>query len=131
MKQPPSFIENGKEELVCVLQKDLYGLKQEAKSWYDELNKTLIEANFAQSNADPCLYITSNNEWCFLVVYVDDIIIATRTNGVIDKIKDNISSNFQIQDLGNIKLYLGIEVINQRSTRVLLKSIQIHSKGDG
>lgn len=98
----------------------MYSLKQAAKSWYDELTRlTISKANFVQSSADPCLYIKKGNEWCFLIVYVDDMIIATKTNEIIDKVKADINSIFKIQDLGDVKFYLGIEVIRDEDEYII------------
>lgn len=112
MKQLSGFIKNGKEQQVCLLQKSIYGLKQAAKSWHDELHNILIKVNFTQGNTDPCLYIKRDREveWCFLIVYVDDMVVAAKTNEIIDKLIETIGSVFEVKDLGDIKLYLDIEI---------------------
>ena len=58
MAQPPGFEENGRETVVCKLQKSLYGLKQSPRCWYEELSKHLVGTGFKQSRADPCVFIS-------------------------------------------------------------------------
>lgn len=109
MKQPPGFEEG--DGMVCLLKKSLYGLKQAARAWNDAIHSVLIAAKFEQNQADPCLYARKyNNEWCYLLIYVDDMIVAAESMGVIDGVKDAIGTHFDLEDLGDIKFYLGIEV---------------------
>ena len=37
MKQPPGYVQLGKEELVCKLRKSIYGLKQSPHCWNEKL----------------------------------------------------------------------------------------------
>lgn len=110
MKQPPGF-QSWNKNLVCRLKKGIYGLKQAAKLWYDAIHAVLIEAGFQRSKADACFYSAMmKNEWVFVLIYVDDIAVAAKTKENIQTVKMILESHFNIQDLGEIKQYLGIEV---------------------
>jgi len=43
------------------LNKALYGLRQSANTWNEELNKKLIKINFIRLHSDPCIYKRINN----------------------------------------------------------------------
>lgn len=110
MKQPPGF-ESSNKELVCRLKKSIYGLKQAAKTWNDTIHGMLTKHSFEQSKADPCLYSKNiNSEWVYILIYVDDILVASKTLMTINKVKEMLSKEFDIKDLGVINQYLGIEV---------------------
>lgn len=77
-----------KPNVVLKLKKSLYGLKQSSKCWNDEINKFLLDINFVRSDNDFCLYILiCKNEKMFLLIYVDDIILAGTNLKLLDKIK--------------------------------------------
>ena len=79
MKQPEGYAIPGKKNIVCKLNKSIYGLKQAAKVWNDQLDEILKNYHFQKGEADPCLYIKHNKEGIiFLVVYVDDFLLAGR-----------------------------------------------------
>lgn len=71
-------------DLVCKLNRSLYGLKQSARCWFIELDKVLKQAGFVESKADRCsIYIlvgSSIQDHVYLVLYVDDIVIITGKN---------------------------------------------------
>lgn len=110
MKQPPGFIEDDSSK-VCILKKSLYGLKQAARSWNEAIHQVIINSGFQQSTVDKCLYTRQiQGNWCYILIYVDDIVVAYHSKAEIKFIERALNKNFEIQDLGAIKLFLGIEV---------------------
>ena len=116
MQQPPGF-EEGNSKMVCKLKKSIYGLKQAANVWNKTLHKVVISAEYVQSKADPCLYTKYDNEegiLAYLLVYVDDILVASKSNEEILLAINLLGSHFDINNLGKIKKYLGIEVYKDK-----------------
>ena len=111
MKQPIGFEVKGQEHMVCKLRRSLYGLKQSARAWNKKIDSTLIKFGFQPSTTDPCLYSRMiNGKYMYLLIYVDDIIIAFDNKEEIRKIGDKLSSVFEIVALGDIQQFLGLEV---------------------
>lgn len=57
MSQPDEFEQSGKEDWVYVLRKALYGLRWSSRECYLTLRKLHVAFGFAQSKADPTLYL--------------------------------------------------------------------------
>ena len=53
MKQPPGYVQLGKENLVCKLIKSIYGLKQSPRCRNQKLCDHLKSLGFKESGADP------------------------------------------------------------------------------
>ena len=49
---------------------------------------------FIQTTTDPCIYRSSREELAYLGVYVDDIIVATRTDKRLAQVKKDLASRF-------------------------------------
>ena len=76
MNKPPNYTKGSNQ--VCKLLKSLYGLKQASRQWYAKLTSCLLDFGFSQSKADYSLFIKStDNSFIALLVYVDDIIVAS------------------------------------------------------
>ena len=76
MLQPQGFIDTTLPNYVCKLQKPLYGLKQAPRAWYQKLSAYLHSLGFKDSTVDPSLFIYNSVDYqCFLLVYIDDVII--------------------------------------------------------
>ena len=115
MEQPKGFVCQGKEELVCKLKKSLYGLKQAPRCWNSTLDSYLKTLGFIQTVSDPCIYFkTSDEDTLYLGVYVDDIVIAGKGEEQIQQLKDNLAKKFNIKDLGQLKYFLGINVVQNQ-----------------
>jgi hypothetical protein len=112
VKQPQgyevAFDEDGKP-FVCKLQKSLYGLKQSGRNWNATFSDFMGEMCFEQSKVDHCLFVRDDGCCKTLVlVWVDDIIIATKDESVMNDVKLKLSQKFQMKDLGRLKWFLGI-----------------------
>jgi Reverse transcriptase (RNA-dependent DNA polymerase) len=76
MTLSPGHQRENTSNLVCRLNKSIYGLKQSPRAWYGKLSQFLISCNFKVSGADSSLFIKHNtNGTTVVLVYVDDIIV--------------------------------------------------------
>lgn len=68
----------------------LYGLKQASKAWYRALRKVLIAHGFEEATSDPCLFFIPDDtgDKVYLLVYVDDALIAGKDKKFCQKVKD-------------------------------------------
>ncbi|GJS64961.1 ribonuclease H-like domain-containing protein [Tanacetum coccineum] len=97
---------------VFKLNKSLYGLKQAPRQWNAKLTTALVEHGFEQSKFDYSLYVKKKGSmFVALLVYVDDIVITWNDEVEIKSFKNFLSSKFLIKDLGELKYFLGIEVL--------------------
>lgn len=113
MKQPDGFAEG---DLVCKLNKSLYGLKQSSRVWNERFHKFITSIGFKQSQYDHCLYISEKKEeTVYLLLYVDDLILIGKTLKKISLIKRVISDEFEMKDFGELRQFLGITVKRDRT----------------
>ena len=57
--------------------------------------------------------------YIFLILYVDDILLASSDVSLLQETKKFLSSNFDITDLGEASYVLGIEIHRDRNNAVL------------
>ncbi len=93
-------------------------MKQAARAWNQEVDTQLRILGFLPSNADPCIYINTQQS-CFLGVYVDDIIIAA-PGQFLNKHKNALQEIWDMTDLGELKYCLRLEVERDRFRRTII-----------
>ena len=119
MEQPEGYAEGG-PNTVCHLRKALYGLKQAPRAWNTRLKQELESMGFTASEADPGLFIAQfKSGKVFLLVYVDDILVAAKSLADIQHVKDRLTKAFKVRDLGEVKYFLGMSVKRNREAKTL------------
>lgn len=124
MSQPEGYEVESKPEKVCLLKRSLYGLKQSPRLWNQRFDLFMVKSGFKRSEQDTCVYFKeiSKNQYVYLLLYVDDMLIASKDMNQIKKLKDLLSSEFEMKDMGEAKRILGMEIHRDRSKGVLTLS---------
>ena len=69
---------------------------------------------------EDCVYHKfSGSKFIFLILYVDDILLASSDIGLLHETKKFLSKNFEMKDLGNAYFVLGIQILRDRSQGIL------------
>jgi histone deacetylase 1/2 len=111
MCQPPGYADKQTPHYLCKLDKALYGLKQAPHAWYARLSQKLQLLGFVPSKADTSLFFYKSSRYTiYMLVYVDDIIIASSSQEVVTTLLRDLEKDFAIKDLGELHYFLGIEV---------------------
>ncbi|GKE00686.1 retrotransposon protein, putative, ty1-copia subclass, partial [Tanacetum coccineum] len=118
MKQPPGYEQGNK---VCLLKKSLYGLKQSPRQWYRRFDEYMLSNGFKCSSYDSCVYYRSYapGEYIYLLLYVDDMLIACKSKAEIGSTKSLLKKEFDMKELGEAKKILGMEIVRDRSRKIL------------
>ena len=111
MSLPQDFHRQG-ETRVCKLLKSLYGLKQASRQWNIKLSTTLLEAGYTQSSLDYSLFTKyCGNDIVVILVYVDNLMIIGNNQQLIEDAQKTLHSKLKVKDLGQLRYFLGIEVL--------------------
>ena len=109
MVQPENFESNDSKQLVCKLKRSIYGLKQASRQWYTKFDHVITSFGFKENTVDQCIYLKfSGSKFIILVLYVDDILLASSDMELLHETKRFLSSKFDMKDLGNAFFVLGI-----------------------
>ena len=111
MKQPEGFVQPGFEDHVCKLVHTIYGTMQGAHDWYETLTNTYDKLGYTTSRADPCVrYKKENGGYTLTDTYTDDVFGASKSNGEVEKRKDEMGKEWEIKDVGENEYFLGMRV---------------------
>ena len=109
MVQPENFVSGDTKMMVCKLKKSIYGLKQASRQCYYKFHQVIISSGFEMNMVDDCTYHKfSGSKHIYLVLYVDDILLATNDIGMLHETKRFLSKKFEMKDLGDASSMLGI-----------------------
>lgn len=112
--------EYDREEFVILLHKALYGLKNAPKALNEHLHEFLKSLGFTRLLADACLYILNiDGEGIYILVFVDDFIMVSSSQELLNWFKTNLCSKFKLWSYGDIKVFLGIRVVYDRDRGIV------------
>ncbi|XP_074032153.1 uncharacterized protein [Leptinotarsa decemlineata] len=116
--QPEGFEKN--ENMVCLLNKALYGLRKSPRTWYDCFHEYMVTKKFVCSKYDSCLYIKDVGEKSvYVILYVDDLLLCSPDQAELKCIKEELNKRFEMKDFGKIKNYLGIDIDYDRDKKYM------------
>ena len=80
-----------------------------------------MSLGFSRCEHDYCVYIKDVDEEdvLYLLLYVDDMLIANRSMDAMKRLKRALSSEFEMKNLGPAEKILGIEIYRDRCKGVL------------
>lgn len=106
--------------VVCKLNRSVYGMKQASRVWPATIDSYLKELGFVPTDADPCIYTRGNGAaQSILCLCVDDLLIASCLQSVIDDVKSDIKRRFKLKDLVKAEFILGIQIEYQKECKTL------------
>ncbi|MBW0500218.1 hypothetical protein O181_039933 [Austropuccinia psidii MF-1] len=106
------------------LKKAIYGIKQTPLAWYKRLTTWLLNVGFTSSLSGPCVFHRLMESPIWLFFHVDDIAVFGKD---VTPFKNQLKSEFDVKDMGNAKLMLGIQVIQIPEGLVLSQAHYIES----
>ncbi|RVW85479.1 Copia protein [Vitis vinifera] len=74
--------------------------------------------------------VCSGSKVCFLVLYVDDILLATNDKGLLHEVKQFLSKNFDMKDMGEASYVIGIKIHRDRFKVGSLMYAQVCTRPD-
>jgi hypothetical protein len=77
----------------------LYGLKQSPRLWQQHVKKALKSLGFRSINRDNYIYINDKTK-CIIITYVNDFLLTGLDRGAINKLKTDLQSKFEMDDMG-------------------------------
>ena len=86
-----------------ITEKSVYGLKQSPRCWNSALDDYLKKMGFVQAAGDPCLYMSIEGE--LIAIYVDNILLAGKSIKRLNAVKQALSQQFQVKDMGELHYF--------------------------
>nr|GEV24199.1 retrotransposon protein, putative, Ty1-copia subclass [Tanacetum cinerariifolium] len=123
MVQPKGFVYPKHPNKVCKLQCSIYGMKQASRSWNKRFDEEIKKIGFTQTPDEPCVYLkTSGSNVAFIVLYANDLLLMGNSITMLQEVKSWLCKCFSIKDLGEAACILRINIIRDRSKRLIALS---------
>ena len=85
--------------------------------WHEKFDKVALSFGFIVNDADKCIYSKlDNNGYVIICLYIDDILIIGSNISCVNETKKFVSSKFDMKDLGEADVILGIKIIRKEGS---------------
>nr|GEX87633.1 uncharacterized mitochondrial protein AtMg00810-like [Tanacetum cinerariifolium] len=109
--QPPGFKDLDFPDKVYKVEKALYELHQDPRTWYKTLSIYLLDNRFHKGKIDKTLFIRRHKDDILPVqVYVDDIIFGSTKKELCKEFEKMMHEKFQMSSMGELTFFLGLQV---------------------
>lgn len=101
---------SGKQRLIGVLGKSLYGLPSSPKAWYDAYTAYVKSLGYHQLSGDSCLFVKrKGDQFCMTTLFVDDALVVSSSVAMREKFVTSLAKRFPINasETGHASCYLG------------------------
>ena len=117
---------NNKDKNWVKLHKSIYGFKQAGLLWLQNIKGKLLKFGAQQCKFDKCVFkYIEGDEVIYIVIYVDDILSASSTNAITEKLLKYLREQYgEVDEVTNTATHLGIRWIRLRDG-----SIKINQPG--
>ena len=124
MEIPQGFEKHCPKNVVLLLLRTIYGLKNSAMAWWRKMLSAFCKMDCKRSKADPCLHFkwTAGFGLTMWLSHVDDCCIAGKKEGA-SQAKDEMQTHFECDDIGELKECVGCK-INHKPHRGHLRATQ-------
>ena len=107
------------KKYILKLRRSLYGLRQAPRIWWERMRKFLLQSGFNCCEAEPAIFVRNRNgRFVILLLFVDDILLTGTDEGIEDFVKE-CGREFKTRDLGNPKLFLGIQIERRKDKLII------------
>ena len=113
--QPPDGFPPKVRGHVWKLQKSIYGLRQAARQWYQKLKGELVDLGYTHTASDHAVFVCCTGGFSCVAFHVDNMITLAAGLETKWQMKKNISERFDMKDLGEARLFCGLEITHNRS----------------
>jgi hypothetical protein len=93
------------------MKNSLYGLKQSPRMWCQKFDTYMLGLGFTRSKEDNYVYFKLiGDHLIYLVLSVDDMLLIGNNKEIIQDVETQLSSKFDMKDLGASNFILGMEI---------------------
>ena len=97
---------------------------QAPKNWFMLVDLFLRHLGFVATKSDPCLYyLLDGGAIVLLLLYVDDILLASTGIGLVEKYYELFRSEFDVKLRPDLNNYLKVELHHDRANQLITMSL--------